>query len=110
MAYRLISIALTTALLTMGAAGAGAAGADLKRVPSKGVTFSKKSGYWTECYYSGLGPVCETVYARVKGGKFKPVPVASAKLRRKAGQVQVCYWGSNNAEICYWAYSARKAK
>jgi hypothetical protein len=79
-----------------------------QKVPSKGTTFKKKSGYWTECYYSGLGEVCTTVYARLKTGKLKPATVANTKLIRKQGQVMVCYWGSHNAEVCYWAYSPRK--
>ena len=78
------------------------------KVPSKGTTFKKKSGYWTECYYSGLGEVCHTVYAREKNGRLKAVTVVNTKLTKKQGQVLVCYTGSHNAEVCYWAYSPRK--
>ncbi len=103
-----ISFLAAAMLASAGATAASAAESALQKVPSRGVTFSKKAGYWTECHYSGLGTVCEIVYARAKNGKFKPVPVGAAKLRHKAGQVQVCYWGQHNAEICYWAYSPRK--
>lgn len=80
-----------------------------QKIPSKGVTFKKKMGYWTECYYSGLGEVCTTVYARDKSGRYKPAAVGATRLTRKQGQVLVCYTGSHNADVCYWAYSPRKA-
>ncbi len=96
-----------TALLV--ATPATAAEPKLQRVPSKGTTFQKKNGYWTECRYTGLGTVCETVYAKAKNGKFTPAVVAGSKFTRKSGQVMVCYDGSNNAQICYWVYSPRKA-
>ena len=38
--------------------------------------------------------------------KFQKIP-ASHALKRKAGQVLVCYDGSHNAQVCYWAYSPR---
>ena len=77
-----------------------------QKIPSKGVTFKKRAGYWTECRYTGLGTVCETVYAKARNGKFRKIP-ASQALKRKAGQVLVCYDGSHNAQVCYWAYSPR---
>lgn len=108
MKTRLFAI-VTAIALSCGLVPAAVAGeAVLSKVPSKGVTFNKKAGYWTECHYSGLGTVCETVYMRAKNGKFRAVPVGAARLKHKAGQVQVCYWGNNNSEICYWAYSPRR--
>jgi hypothetical protein len=94
---------------TVGTASAISAEA-YNKIPSKGTTFKKKMGYWTECYYSGLGEVCHTVYAKAKDGRMKAVPVAAAKLTKKQGQTMVCYWGNNNSEICYWAYSPRKTE
>ena len=92
-----------------GAGAAGAAESKFQKIPSKGVTLTKRAGYWTECRYSGLGTVCETVYAKAKNGKFRKIPASAGRLTRKAGQVLVCYTGSHNAEVCYWAYSPRKA-
>ena len=109
---RLIRAFATSAILcfaaTVGPSGAMAAEPGYEKIPSKGVTFKKKAGYWTECRYSGLGTICETVYAKAKNGKMRPVPVAAAKLVKKQGQTMVCYWGNNNSEICYWAYSPKK--
>jgi hypothetical protein len=102
-------LTLVLAAAMIAAAPVSAETSQLQKVPSKGTTFKKKMGYWTECYYSGLGEVCHTVYAKTKDGRMKAVPVASAKLTKKQGQVMVCYWGSHNAEVCYWAYSPRKA-
>lgn len=108
MNIRVLPACLAIAMIVL-AGPALAADKNLQKVPANGVTFKKKAGYWTECRYDGLGTVCETVYARVKNGSFKPVTVANSKLTKKAQSYQVCYWGSNNAEICYWVYSPRKA-
>lgn len=111
MISRVIPLLAAAALLcagTMTAGPAEAANPTFHKIPSKGVTFKKKAGYWTECRYDGLGTVCETVYAKAKNGKFRKIPAGSAKFKHKAGQTQVCYWGSNNAEICYWVYSPRQ--
>ena len=102
-------LTLVLAATMIAAAPVSAETSPYKKIPSKGTSFKKKSGYWTECYYSGLGEVCHTVYMKAKDGKLKPVPVATTKLTKKQGQVMVCYWGSHNAEVCYWAYSPRKA-
>ena len=113
MNMRLIQFCAAAILCFAGSTAAtttNAAEPTYEKIPSNGVTFKKKSGYWTECRYDGLGTVCETIYAKPKNGKLRPVPAGAAKLTKKAGQVMVCYWGSNNAEICYWAYSPRKAK
>lgn len=105
---------LTRIILVLAAAIVTAAPAlaetQYQKIPSKGVTFKNKMGYWTECRYDGLGEVCSTVYARQKNGQLKAATVANTKLTKKQGQTMVCYWGSNNAEICYWAYSPTKTK
>lgn len=88
---------------------AGAAEPRFQKIPSSGVTFKRKAGYWTECRYSGLGTICETVYAKARNGKFRKLRANEGKLKRKAGQVLVCYTGSHNAEVCYWTYTPRKA-
>ena len=110
MTFRLIPLFAAAALVCAGAIGAGTAEAaelTFQKIPSKGVTFKKKAGYWTECRYSGLGTICETVYARAKNGKFRKLPANQGKLTRKAGQVLVCYAGSHNADVCYWVYTPR---
>ncbi len=110
MSFRLIPLFAVAALLCagpFGAAPAPAAEPALHKIPSKGVTFKKKAGYWTECRYSGLGTICETIYMRAKNGKFRKLPASEGRLKRKAGQVLVCYAGSHNADVCYWAYTPR---
>jgi hypothetical protein len=104
---RVISCVSAVAIMLTSVISVHAAESNLQRIPSNGVTFKKKAGYWTECRYTGLGTVCETVYSRAKNGKFKAVTVANSKFKKRAGEYQVCYWGSNNAEICYWVYSPR---
>ena len=105
----LTRLTLVLAAAMIAAAPAAADTSKYQKIPTKGVTFKKKMGYWTECYYSGTGEVCTTVYARADNGKFKPAAVGATRLVKKQNQTMVCYWGSNNAEICYWAYSPRKA-
>jgi hypothetical protein len=104
----LVAAAAVVCAATIAAGTAGAAEAKFQKIPSNGVTLKKRAGYWTECHYSGLGTVCETVYAKAKNGKFRKVPASAGTLKRKAGQVLVCYDGSHNAQVCYWAYSPRK--
>lgn len=105
---RLIPVFAAAALAVAGIAGAAsAAEPTFQKIPSKGTTFQKKSGYWTECRYTGLGTVCEIVYARAKNGKFRRISASEGNLKRKGGQVLVCYDGSHNAQVCYWAYSPR---
>ena len=104
-------LAMTTSVV-IGSIGAGtveSAEPRFQKIPSSGVTFKKKAGYWTECRYSGLGTICETVYAKARNGKFRKLRANEGKLTRKAGQVMVCYTGSHNAEVCYWTYTPRKA-
>jgi hypothetical protein len=109
MTYRLIPLLAAASVLGAAVFASSPALADTKfqKIPSKGTTFKKKAGYWTECRYTGLGTVCETVYAKAKNGKFRKVAATSGSLKRKAGQVLVCYEGSHNAQVCYWAYSPR---
>jgi hypothetical protein len=104
-------------LATMASVGIGSIGSrtaesakpKFRRIPSSGVTFKKKAGYWTECRYSGLGTICETVHAKARNGKFRKLRANEGKLKRKADQVLVCYKGSHNAEVCYWTCTPRKA-
>ena len=108
----LFLVLATSAAIVMGSAGpatVAAAEPRFQKIPSSGVTFKKKAGYWTECRYSGLGTICETVYAKARNGKFRKLRANEGKLTRKAGQVLVCYTGSHNAEVCYWTYTPRKA-
>lgn len=110
---RLIPVLAAAAVAAIGLVGVDAVSAaepTLQKVPYKGTTFQKKNGYWTECRYTGLGTVCETVYAKARNGKLRPLVVAGSKFTRKSGQVMVCYDGSNNAQICYWVYSPRKTE
>ncbi len=107
MTTRLIPLAIAAVCAAILAAGSAySAEPKFQKIPSKGTTFKLKAGYWTECRYTGLGTVCETVYAKARNGKFRKIP-ASQTLKRKAGQVLVCYDGSHNAQVCYWAYSPR---
>ena len=110
MISRLIPLAAAAAVVLAVPISSGAAQADVtfQKIPSKCTTFKKRAGYWTECRYSGLGTVCETIYAKARNGKFRKIPASQGQLTRKAGQVLVCYTGSHNAEVCYWAYSPRK--
>ncbi len=102
---------IAAAALVVAAAAApaptAAAEPQFHKIPSKGVTLAKKSGYWAECRGSGADATCKTVYARTATGKFRKLPAGEGILKNKAGQVLVCYPGSNNAEICYWVYSPR---
>ena len=110
MISRLMPVLAVAGLLCAAPFHAGpslAAETTFQKIPSKGVTFKKKAGYWTECRYSGLGTICETVYAKARNGKFRKLPASEGRLKRKAGQVLVCYTGSHNAEVCYWAYTPR---
>ena len=108
MTTRLIPLLAAALFCAAAFAAESAVSAETKfqKIPSNGVTFKKRAGYWTECRYTGLGTVCETVYAKARNGKFRKIP-ASHALKRKAGQVLVCYDGSHNAQVCYWAYSPR---
>jgi invasion protein IalB len=109
---RLTALAAAAALLCAGALAALPADAAEKpafgKIPAKGVTLKRKAGYWTECRYSGLGTICETVYARAKNGKFRKLAAKAGKVTTQNGYVQICYDGSNNATICYWVYTRVK--
>jgi len=101
------------AVLVTGTVGAGTAEAaeqKFQKIPTKGVTLKKKAGYWTECRYTGLGTVCETVYMRAKNGEYRKLRADKGNLKNKGGQVLVCYTGSHNAEVCYWTYTPRASR
>lgn len=76
------------------------------------VTFKKKNGYWVECTYSGLGQVCNYVYARTKSAagarlKFEPVRADDKELKRKNGYWVECYY-SGTGQVCTYVYARVK--
>ena len=62
-----------------------------QKLPGSGVVLKKKSGYYIQCYYSGLGETCEYVYARVRtsngNGRSRGM-----KLRQSAGLLTLTGW------------------
>jgi hypothetical protein len=112
MFFRSVS-ALAAAFLSVCAMSLSAMAEDpvYQKIPSKGTTFEKKADYWYECRDTSYGQVCETIYMRAKDGSHSKLAANDkGMLKRKGGQVLVCYEGSHNAQVCYWAYTARKAQ
>ena len=83
-----------------------------KKLSTSEVTFKKKSGYWVECRYTGLGTVCDYVYARVKGApgakaKLQRIKANKSTLKRKSGYWVECRY-SGLGEICEYVYAKPK--
>ena len=84
-----------------------------QKLPTADVTLKKRSGYYVECHYSGLGEVCEYVYARVKGSapgakaKLQRIKVNESKLKRKSGYYVECHY-SGLGEVCEYVYAKPK--
>jgi hypothetical protein len=74
-----------------------------------------KSGYYIQCYYSGLGEICEYVYARVRTSKgasrkLTRAKVKDGRLKRVSGYYVQCYY-SALGEVCEYVYmKPRKPK
>ena len=79
-----------------------------QKLPSSAVVLKKKSGYYIQCYYSGLGEICEYVYARVRtskgaSAKLQRVKVKNGPLKKKFGYYTQCYY-SALGEVCETVY------
>ncbi|MBC8036246.1 MAG: hypothetical protein H7X89_03410 [Rhizobiales bacterium] len=117
MSKRVLTLLASITVLS-GAVFAGPASAETPRksyqkLSTSGVTLKKKSGYWIECRYTGLGQVCDYVYARVKGA-----PGAKAKLQRikvKDGTLKKRndYWiecrYTGLGQVCDYVYAKPKS-
>jgi hypothetical protein len=112
----LASITVLSAAVFTGPASGASPPRAYHKVPTSGVTLKKKSGYWVECHYSGLGQVCEYVYAKVrtpKGGaasagvKLQRVKVKDGPLKRKSGYYVECYY-SGLGQVCEYVYAKPK--
>lgn len=93
---------------------ADAASRPLQKLPSSGTVLKKKSGYYIQCYYSGLGEICEYVYARVRTSKgasarLHRVKVANGPLKKKLGYYTQCYY-SALGEVCETVYMRPRRK
>ncbi len=62
----LASITVLSAAVFAGPASGDSTRPVYKKLSTSGVTLKKRSGYWIECRYSGLGEICEYVYAKPK--------------------------------------------
>ena len=109
----LASIILSAALFTAPVTAASSR-LTYQKLPSPGVTLKKKSGYWIECRYSGLGEVCDYVYARVRnakgsapntGIKLQRIKVNDSKLKKKSGYWIECRY-SGLGEVCDYVYAS----
>ncbi|HUR43780.1 MAG TPA: hypothetical protein VMZ01_06755 [Aestuariivirga sp.] len=116
MTKRVLTIlASLTVLSTAVMAGPASGATTYKKLPASGVTLKKKSGYWVECHYSGLGQVCEYVYAKVRapkgsaasGVKLQRIKVKDGPLKRKSGYYVECYY-SGLGQICDYVYAKPK--
>lgn len=102
------ALALAAAGLVTGPSPSEAAKQVLQKLPSSGVKLKNKSGYYVQCYYTGLGEECEYVYSRAKGpkgaaAKFERVKVKNGPLKKKLGYYTQCYY-SALGEVCETVY------
>jgi len=108
----LASIAVFSGAMFAGPAIGGTKPQPYKKLSTSEVTFKKKSGYWVECRYTGLGTVCDYVYARVKGepgtkAKLQRIKANDSTLKRKSGYWVECRY-SGLGEICEYVYAKPK--
>jgi hypothetical protein len=76
------------------------------------VTLKTKSGYVLQCYHSGLGEVCEYVYARARtpkgaSARLQRARVKDGRLKMKSGYIVQCYY-SGLGEVCEYVYAKPK--
>jgi len=115
MTNRLLTLLASAAILsaaTLALPGDATAAQKFQRLPAKGTVLKQKSGYYIQCYYSGLGEICEYVYARVKtsnGAKLQRVKVANGPLKHKLGYYTQCYY-SALGEQCVTVYMKPRKK
>ncbi len=69
-----------------------------------------RSGY--ECRYTGLGTVCDYVYARVKGApgakaKLQRIKANESTLKRRSGYWVECHC-SGLGQVCEYVYAKPK--
>jgi rubredoxin len=95
---------------------AGPASADTQKSPAKklstssDVKFKRKLGYYVECRYSGLGEVCDYVYAKPKGSdKLQRIKATDSKLKTRLGYYVECHY-SGLGEVCEYVYATVKPK
>ena len=111
----LASCAVLCAPVLAGPAYSDTQKAKYQKLQTGETTLRKKSGYWVECSYSGLGDNCYTVYAHVRtpaggapGAAAKLMPLkadSNVTLRRKAGYWVECTY-SGLGENCYYVYAS----
>lgn len=104
----LASAAVLSAGLVAGPSSSDAAKPAFQKLPSSGVKLKNRSGYYVQCYYSGLGEICEYVYARVRTSKgaspkLQRVKVKNGPLKKKLGYYTQCYY-SALGEVCETVY------
>jgi hypothetical protein len=113
---RFLTMSLSMTVIISAAILAGSASGETQRVVAKklstssDVTFKRKLGYYVECQYSGLGEVCNYVYAKPKGSdKLQRIKAANSTLKTKLGYYVQCYY-SGLGEVCEYVYATVKPK
>ena len=106
----LAAIAAISAAVIAGPASSATTRA-YQKVPS-GVVLKNKSGYYIQCYYSGLGEICEYVYSRVSSPngastKLQRVKVKNGPLKKRSGYYTQCFY-SALGEQCETIYMKPK--
>jgi rubredoxin len=102
--------AISAALLAGPASGETKPVTAKKMPASSGVTFKRKFGYYVECRYSGLGEVCDYVYAKPKGtDKLQRIKAKDSKLKTRQGYYVECRY-SGLGEVCDYVYATVKPK
>lgn len=106
----LAAIAAVSAAVLAGPASSATSRA-YQKVPS-GVVLKNKSGYYIQCYYSGLGEICEYVYSRVASpngasSKLQRVKVKNGPLKKRSGYYTQCFY-SALGEQCETIYMKPK--
>ena len=118
MPKRLLITLAATLVLSAGLVAAPSTGDAAKQVfqklPSSGVKLKNRSGYYVQCYYSGLGEICEYVYARARtskgaSAKLQRVKVSNGPLKKKLGYYTQCYY-SALGEVCETVYMKPRKK
>ena len=112
----LASITVLSASIVTGPASGETKRPTYQKLSTSGVTLKKKSGYWIECRYTGLGQVCDYVYAKVRtpkgsapGAKVKlqRIKADSSTLKKRSGYVVECYY-SGLGQVCDYVYAKPK--
>lgn len=110
LAMSLSMTVISAAVLAGPASGDTQRGTLKKLSTSSELTLKRKFGYYVECYYSGLGQVCDYVYAKPKGSdKFQRIKAKNTKIKTKQGYYVQCYY-SGLGEVCEYVYATVKPK